>query len=54
MPYVRVADCDASAERAKRLGAQIVVEPQDIPQVGRFAVLVDPTGAALGIIRGDQ
>jgi hypothetical protein len=54
MPYVRVADCDASAERAKRLGAQVVVEPQDIPQVGRFAVLIDPAGAALGIIRGDR
>lgn len=54
MPYVRVADCDASAARAGTLGARICVEPKDIPQVGRFAVLIDPAGAALGIIRGDR
>ncbi len=27
-------------------------EPTDIPEVGRFAVFVDPTGAALAIIKG--
>ena len=52
LPYVRVADCDASVARAKRLGANVMKEPTDIPEVGRFAVFVDPTGAALAIIKG--
>lgn len=52
MPYIRVADCDASAERAKSLGGQICVPPTDIPEVGRFAVCLDPTSAAIGMIRG--
>jgi len=51
LPYVAVADCDASAEKAKSLGAQVVVPPTDIPEVGRFAVLMDPAGAALAVIR---
>jgi uncharacterized protein len=53
LPYVHVADCDASAAKAKQLGAQqLVVPPTDIPDVGRFALLIDPLGAALAIIRG--
>lgn len=50
-PYVEVADADATAAKAKSLGAQICVAPTDIPNVGRFAVLQDPQGAVLGIIR---
>ena len=52
LPYVRVADCDASAAQAATLGAQVVVAPTDIPGVGRFAVLIDPQGAGLAIIKG--
>ncbi len=53
LPYVHVADCDASAAKAKQLGAQqLVVPPTDIPDVGRFALLIDPLGAAVAIIRG--
>lgn len=49
-PYVRVADCDATAARAPALGAQVVVPPTDIPEVGRFAILVDPLGASIAVI----
>jgi predicted enzyme related to lactoylglutathione lyase len=53
LPYVQVADCDASAARATELGARkVAVPPTDIPDVGRFAVLIDPFGAAVAIIRG--
>jgi uncharacterized protein len=53
LPYVQVADCDASAARALQLGARkVAVAPTDIPDVGRFAVLIDPFGAAIAIIRG--
>ena len=51
LPYVAVADCDASAAKAKSLGGQVVYAPHDIPNVGRFSVLVDPIGAAIAIIK---
>ncbi len=43
--YITVDDVDATAAKAKELGGQILVEPQDIPQVGRFCVIRDPQGA---------
>ncbi len=49
--YFAVADCDASVERARTLGANVKVPPSDIPGVGRFAVLEDPQAAAFAIIR---
>ncbi len=51
LPYVFVDDPDATVERAKKLGAVIQVSPADIPGVGRFAVLADPTGAVLAVMK---
>lgn len=51
LPYVAVDDADAIAARATELGAKLVVPPTDIPNIGRFSVLLDPQGAALGVIR---
>jgi uncharacterized protein len=48
--YFGVEDTDASVAKARELGALVYVEPTDIPP-GRFAVLGDPTGASLGIIK---
>jgi uncharacterized protein len=50
VPYVAVADCDATVATAKRLGAQVIVEPTDIPNVGRFATLLDPQGACIAFM----
>ena len=50
-PYFAVTDADASAAKAKELGATALVEPADIPQTGRFAVLQDPLGAVFGILQ---
>jgi len=49
MPYFQVADCDASANTAKQLGAKSMVGPQDIPGTGRFAILSDPQGAMFAV-----
>jgi predicted enzyme related to lactoylglutathione lyase len=51
MPYFRVEDCDAAAAEAKKLGGTVCVEPSDIPNIGRFSVLQDPTGAAFAVIK---
>jgi len=51
IPYVFVEDVDATAKKTTRLRGKVVVEPFDVPDVGRIAVLVDPQGAAFGIIK---
>ena len=51
MPYVMVDDCDAISGKAAELGAQLLVPPTDIPDVGRFSVFMDPTGASLAVIK---
>ena len=52
-PYVGVEDTDATCKKATELGAQVIVEPMDVPTVGRFAILKDPQGAVFGIIKGE-
>ncbi|MSR29699.1 MAG: VOC family protein [Phycisphaerales bacterium] len=51
-PYVNVDDVDASLVKAKSLGGKVVVEGTDIPQVGRFGVIADPTGAWVNLFKG--
>lgn len=48
-PSFSVTDVDGSAEIAARNGGVVMDEPSNIP-VGRQAVIVDPTGAALSIL----
>jgi len=47
--YVAVPDVDASAKQAEALGGKVLSAPRDIPEVGRFAVIADPQGAAIAI-----
>lgn len=51
MHYVNVGDVDAMHTKASGLGASTFVPPMDIPGVGRFCVLADPTGAAFALVR---
>ncbi|MEV0172091.1 VOC family protein [Streptomyces sp. NPDC050803] len=41
-----VADADDAAAKAEAAGATVLVGPMDVFDVGRFAVVLDPTGAA--------
>lgn len=50
MAYVAVEDVDAKASRVEELGGKVCVPPTDIPNVGRFCVINDPTGATLSLI----
>jgi predicted enzyme related to lactoylglutathione lyase len=50
-PYVAVDDPDARVKKASELGGSILMEPMDVPNVGRIAVLQDPQGATFGIIK---
>ncbi|QQS45046.1 MAG: VOC family protein [Acidobacteriota bacterium] len=49
--YFAVDDCDEYAAKATSLGAKQIVPPMDIPEVGRFSVMQDPTGAVFSIIK---
>jgi predicted enzyme related to lactoylglutathione lyase len=51
MPYVAVEDVEASVKRAEELGGKVCVPPTDIPNVGRFSVITDPTGATFSLIK---
>lgn len=50
--YIAVADVDASTRNAKEIGAQVHMPPMDIPGIGRFSVLGDPTGATIALFTG--
>lgn len=54
MSYFAVENVDASAEQATSLGGRVMVGPQDIPNVGRFAVIQDPQGAVFAIFQVPQ
>lgn len=47
--YVIVDDADVLAARAKEFGGKVLMEPQDILDTGRIAMLADPTGSVLGL-----
>ena len=47
--YVSVEDTDKSAEVAAGAGATVLAPPMDVMTLGRMAVLMDPTGAAISL-----
>ena len=49
LSYFGVHDTDAMVARAQGMGGKVMVPPQDIPNMGRFAVLADPQGAVFAI-----
>jgi uncharacterized protein len=51
LPYVAVDDADATVDRARKNGGTVAMGPHDIPGVGRIAVLGDPTGAIIAILK---
>jgi predicted enzyme related to lactoylglutathione lyase len=49
--YFAVESCAASYAKARSLGATSIVEPTDIPTVGRFAMLFDPQRASFALLQ---
>jgi len=52
--YFAVDDCDDKVRKAESLGGQTMKPAADIPGIGRFAILIDPQGAAFAIIKLDN
>jgi predicted enzyme related to lactoylglutathione lyase len=49
MAYVLVEDMEQSVTKVRALGGTVVQDTTEIPGMGWFAVIVDPTGAMLGL-----
>jgi predicted enzyme related to lactoylglutathione lyase len=54
LSYIMVEDVDAAAGRVTANGGTICCPPMDIPNVGRFCVFTDPTGATAALFMGKQ
>jgi len=52
--YFAVEDCDVTAKKAKELGGKVLVTPQDIQGVGKFAFIEDPQEAVFAVIKMAQ
>jgi predicted enzyme related to lactoylglutathione lyase len=52
--YITVKDVDATAKQVEELGGKVLRPPADIPKVGRFCVLSDPTGAYICAITYEE
>jgi uncharacterized protein len=49
MVYVLVEDVRAATAKAKTLGAKVMKDVTEVPDMGWFSIITDPTGAMLGL-----
>ena len=50
--YVQVDDLQAYLDRAERLGGKTLMPPTEIPNVVTMALLADPDGNRVGLVKG--
>jgi predicted enzyme related to lactoylglutathione lyase len=51
LPYFNTSNCDATADKAKQMGAKLYLPPMTFENIGRFAVLADPQGAVFALFQ---
>lgn len=49
IPYADVDDVAAATERARSLGGTVIRDVTEIPGMGSFSIIQDPTGAVFGL-----
>jgi uncharacterized protein len=49
LPYVLVDDINAATKKATSLGAKVMKDTQEVPNMGWFSIIIDPAGAPLGL-----
>jgi uncharacterized protein len=49
LPYILVDDIKASTQKAQSLGATIMKDASEVPGMGWFSIVTDPTGAIFGL-----
>ncbi len=45
LAYILVSDLPKAVDKAKSLGAKVMKDKTDVPDMGTFAIITDPTGA---------
>lgn len=51
LSFMSVADVDRAIAQTKAAGGRVLAGPLDLPNVGRGAVVLDPEGAPVGLLR---
>ena len=54
LPYFLTSNCDALIDKAKSLGARVLVPPTGIEGAGRFSIVSDPQGAAFALFQSSR
>ena len=49
LSYVDVDDLEGATAKAKKLGAMVMKDVTEVPNMGSFSIITDPTGAMLGL-----
>jgi predicted enzyme related to lactoylglutathione lyase len=49
IPYVQVDDLRAATDKAKSLGGKVMKDVTEVPDMGWFSIIQDPTGSVLGL-----
>jgi predicted enzyme related to lactoylglutathione lyase len=49
LAYVDVDDVRASTAKVKALGGTVIKDVTQVPEMGEFSIICDPTGAVLGL-----
>lgn len=49
LPYVNVDDVKESTAKVQALGGAVLRDVTEIPEMGSFSIIADPTGAVLGL-----
>ena len=49
VPYVLVDNVKTSTAKAKSLGAKIIRDVDEVPNMGMFSIIQDPTGGVIGL-----
>ncbi|MGF7119644.1 VOC family protein [Rhodococcus sp. BE178] len=47
--YLATADADATAKAVTESGGQVMMEPMTVPEQGRMAMFLDPSGGVVGV-----
>jgi len=49
--YIEVPDVEGSTKKAAALKGKVLMDVMDVPRVGKFSFVQDPTGAVLALFR---
>ena len=49
IPYILVSDVAAATKKAKSAGGTVIKDVSEVPNMGSFSIIQDPTGGVIGL-----